>query len=202
MSKKLKGESLTIKPQATIFAGVNGAGKTTLYYNELELGNDFGFRINIDEIVSSFGNPKNQQDQIRASKIAIKIREKCIQESKDFNQESTLCGASILALFPKLKNKNYQINLYYIGVDSPKLAKQRVKMRVAKGGHDVKDELIEKRYFQSLKNLEKICHLCDKIVVFDNSKEFQKILEFENKKLNLYRETTWIENIFDKIRTI
>ena len=79
--------------------GVNGAGKTTLYYNELESAKDFGLRINIDEIVSSFGDWKNRKDQIRASKIALKIREKYIKEGKDFNQESTLCGNSILSLF-------------------------------------------------------------------------------------------------------
>ena len=60
--------------KAHIFAGVNGAGKTTLYYNELEQKKDFGRRINIDEIVSSFGDWKNQKDQIRASKIAINLR--------------------------------------------------------------------------------------------------------------------------------
>ena len=42
------------KPQATIFAGTNGTGKTTLYYQELENGKEFGYRINIDEFVSSF----------------------------------------------------------------------------------------------------------------------------------------------------
>ena len=41
------------KPQATIFAGTNGTGKTTLYYQELENGKEFGYRINIDEFVSS-----------------------------------------------------------------------------------------------------------------------------------------------------
>ena len=62
------------KPKAYIFAGVNGAGKTTLYYDKLEQGKHFGLRINIDEIVSSFGDWREQKDQFRASKIALKIR--------------------------------------------------------------------------------------------------------------------------------
>ena len=70
---------------AYIFAGVNGAGKTTLYYNELEKTKDFGRRINIDEMVSSFGNWKDQKDHIRASKIAINLRNSYIKNSYDFN---------------------------------------------------------------------------------------------------------------------
>lgn len=60
------------KPKAYIFAGVNGAGKTTLYYDKLEQGKHFGLRINIDEIVSSFGDWRELKDQFRASKIALK----------------------------------------------------------------------------------------------------------------------------------
>lgn len=188
------------KPKAVIFAGTNGAGKTTLYYNELEFENDFGFRINIDEIVSSFGDPKNAQDQIRASKIAIKIREKHIKNLKDFNQESTLCGASILNLFPRLKKANYQIVLYYVGIANATLAKERVKIRVAKGGHNVEDRIVEKRYKESLKNLERISSLCDKIVIYDNSKDFQKIVELEKGNLVIYKKPNWIESFLNKIQ--
>ena len=70
------------KPQATIFAGTNGTGKTTLYYQELENGKEFGYRINIDEFVSSFGDWREAKDQIRASKIAIRLREQYIKEKK------------------------------------------------------------------------------------------------------------------------
>ncbi|ENQ6653984.1 hypothetical protein ACEQH8_000708 [Campylobacter lari] len=92
-----------MKKIATIFAGAEGCGKTTLYYNELEKNKDFGLRINIDEIVSSFGDWKNQEDQFRASRIAIKMRENYIKKAYDFNQETTLCGTSILSLFKKLQ---------------------------------------------------------------------------------------------------
>ncbi|MBT0824160.1 MULTISPECIES: hypothetical protein [Campylobacter] len=92
-----------MKKIATIFARAEGCGKTTLYYNELEKNKDFGLRINIDEIVSSFGDWKNQEDQFRASRIAIKMRKNYIKKAYDFNQETTLCGTSILSLFKKLQ---------------------------------------------------------------------------------------------------
>ena len=132
-----------MQPNATIFAGVNGSGKTTLYYNELEKGRLFGLRVNIDEIVSSFGDWRSEKDQTRATKIALRIRKHYIQTHQSFNQETTLCGASITKLFSTLKANNYAITLYYVGLDSVEKAKQRVKIRVAKGGHDIDSKLIE-----------------------------------------------------------
>ena len=155
--------------KAYIFAGVNGAGKTTLYYNELEQKKDFGRRINIDEIVSSFGDWRNPKDQVRASKIAINLRNIYIHNKYDFNIETTLCGSSILALFQTLKENNYDIYLYYVKVDSIEIAKERVRQRVQKGGHDIDERLIEKRFAQSLENLEKVTPLCKEVFVFNNS---------------------------------
>lgn len=178
---------------AYIFAGVNGAGKTTLYYNELEKSKDFGLRINIDEIVSSFGDYKSSKDQMRASKIALKMRQNYINKGLDFNQESTLCGSSILSLFKTLKEKGYKINLYYIGVDSPQIAKERIKIRVAKGGHFIKDELVEKRFYKSLENLKKVLPLCDEVKIFDNSKECKQICEIKDNKIKHFTEASWLK---------
>jgi len=169
---------------AYIFAGVNGAGKTTLYYNALEQNNDFGRRINIDEIVSAFGDWKNQKDQIRASKIAIKLRNSYIKNSYDFNLETTLCGSSILSLFEKLKENDYTIHLYYVKVDSVDIAKDRVAQRVKKGGHNIDEKMIERRFKESLENLEKVIPLCDKVFEFDNSKNEMELKKITNAQIS------------------
>ncbi|MDL0080993.1 zeta toxin family protein [Helicobacter zhangjianzhongii] len=165
-----------MQPNATIFAGVNGSGKTTLYYNELEKGRLFGLRVNIDEIVSSFGDWRSEKDQTRATKIALRIRKHYIQTHQSFNQETTLCGASITKLFSTLKANNYAITLYYVGLDSVEKAKQRVKIRVAKGGHDIDSKLIERRFCTSLQNLKAIAPLSDDVLLFDNSAESLKLI--------------------------
>lgn len=172
---------------AYIFAGVNGAGKTTLYYNELEQKNDFGRRINIDEIVSAFGDWKNQKDQIRASKIAINLRNYYIKNSYDFNLETTLCGSNILSLFQKLKKCDYAIYLYYVKVDSVEIAKNRVAQRVKKGGHDINDNLIERRFKKSFENLEKVIPICDKVFIFDNSKNKMELNKIIKTQINHYK---------------
>ena len=180
-----------------IFAGVNGSGKSTLYKtNFLNQNIKNSIRINTDEIVYSFGDWKSSIDQIKAGKMAIQLRNKCFLEEKSFNEETTLTGKTIIKIIDKAKNLDYKIYLYYIGIDNPEIAKERVKNRVARGGHGISFNLIEKRYYESLKNLERIIHQCDFIEIFDNSKKFIRIFYYEDNQVfeNNIAKVNWIKN--------
>ena len=189
-----------MKFTATIIAGINGAGKTSLYYNELPNESYLlGTRINTDEFASSLGSWKNANIQFKAAKIALQIRQNCIENVANFNQETTLCGKSILNLFKELKNKGYVVRLYYVGVDTPEIAKQRVRERVAKGGHDIADEVIDKRYGETLQNLARVFKFCDKISLYDNSSAKNKRI-FSYDKINnalenhISQDIKWLNN--------
>ena len=178
-----------------IFAGVNGSGKSTLYKtNFLNKGIKNSIRINTDEIVYSFGDWKSNIDQIKAGKIAIQLRNKCFLEEKSFNEETTLTGKTILKIINKAKDLGYKIHLYYIGIDNPEIAKERVKNRVARGGHGISPEIIEKRYYESLQNLEKLIYQCDSIEIYDNSEKFIRIFYYENKQIHInnIEKVNWI----------
>lgn len=178
-----------------IFAGVNGSGKSTLYKTNF-LNKDIknSIRINTDEIVYSFGDWKSNIDQIKAGKIAIQLRNKCFLEEKSFNEETTLTGKTILKIINKAKDLGYKIHLYYIGIDNPEIVKERVKNRVARGGHGISPEIIEKRYYESLQNLEKLIYQCDSIEIYDNSEKFIRIFYYENKQIyiNNIEKVNWI----------
>ena len=180
-----------------IFAGVNGSGKSTLYKtNFLNQNIKNSIRINTDEIVYSFGDCKSSIDQIKAGKIAIQLRNKCFLEEKSFNEETTLTGKTILKIIDKAKNLGYKIHLYYIGIGNPEIAKERVKNRIARGGHGISSNLIEKRYYESLQNLEKILSKCDLIEIYDNSVKFYRIFYYEDKQVfeNNIAKVNWIKN--------
>ena len=180
-----------------IFAGVNGSGKSTLYKtNFLNQNIKNSIRINTDEIVYSFGDWKSSIDQIKAGKIAIQLRNKCFLEEKSFNKETTLTGKTILKIIDKAKDLGYKIHLYYIGIDNPEIAKERVKNRIARGGHGISSNLIEKRYYESLQNLEKILSKCDLIEIYDNSVKFYRIFYYEDKQVfeNNIAKVNWIKN--------
>ena len=167
-----------------LFAGVNGAGKSTLYSSE-NLNNDIknSIRINTDEIVKKIGDWKNNSDQIKAAKIAINLRNECFQNGKSFNEETTLTGKTILKTIDRAKELGYELQLFYVGVNSPEIAKERIKNRVEKGGHDIKNDIVEKRYYESLKNLEEVILKFDKISLYDNSKKCKNILLFSNNEI-------------------
>ena len=180
-----------------IFAGVNGSGKSTLYKtNFLNQNIKNSIRINTDEIVYSFGDWKSSIDQIKAGKIAIQLRNKCFLEEKSFNEETTLTGKTILKIIDKAKNLGYKIHLYYIGIGNPEIAKERVKNRIARGGHGISSNLIEKRYYESLQNLEKILSKCDLIEIYDNSVKFYRIFYYADKQVfeNNIAKVNWIKN--------
>ena len=171
-----------------IFAGVNGAGKSTLYNSE-NLDNEIKYstRINTDEIVRKIGDWKNNSDQIKAAKIAINLRNDCLQYEKSFNEETTLTGKTILKTIDKAKELGYELQLFYIGVNNPEIAKERIRNRVEKGGHNIADEIVEKRYYESLKNLKQVITKFDEVYLYDNSIRYKHIFSFTNNKI-LYKD--------------
>lgn len=77
-----------------LIAGVNGAGKSTLYQSLQSLQ---GMpRVNTDEILRDFGDWRNMADVMTAGKIAVKKIARYFDEGITFNQETTLCGKSII----------------------------------------------------------------------------------------------------------
>lgn len=160
----------------TIFAGVNGAGKTSIYksiyYNE----NIDEKRINTDEMVSRIGHWQDNNLQIKCAREAIKLIKKYIVEGISFNQETTLSGKSIISNIKLAKEKGFYVTMNYIGVKSVDITKERVAIRVRKGGHGIPDEAIERRYFDSLANLSKVINICDKINIYDNSEMFKLVM--------------------------
>ena len=171
-----------------IFAGVNGAGKSTLYNSE-NLDNEIKYstRINTDEIVRKIGDWKNNSDQIKAAKIAINLRNDCLQHGKSFNEETTLTGKTILKTIDKAKELGYELQLFYIGVNNHEIAKERIRNRVEKGGHNIADEIVEKRYYESLKNLKQVITKFDEVYLYDNSIKYKHIFSFINNKI-LYKD--------------
>ena len=176
-----------------LFAGVNGAGKSTLYNTEsLDINKKDTVRINTDEIVRKIGNWKNDSDQIKAAKIAINLRNNCFQYGKSFNEETTLTGKTILKIIDKVKEQGYELQLFYVGLNSSDIAKERVKNRVEKGGHNIENDVIEKRYYESLKNLKKIISKFDKVYLYDNSIKYKNIFLFsDNTILFKDKNITW-----------
>ena len=196
-----------------IFAGVNGAGKSTFYINQLEDDDFYGARINSDEIVREFGDWNNPIDQNRAGRLAIKLRNSYLQKGIDFNIETTLSGHSIVNFIKKAKINNYRITVFYVGLNSVELAKQRVAIRVAKKGHDIEEKTIERRFVQSFDNLVKIIPIADVLYFYDNSQvianeqqqkfaNLEKIAEKQKNNIYIQQNIEWFDRVINKAKEI
>ena len=179
-----------------IIAGVNGAGKSTLYQISDNLKNMP--RVNVDEIVNTLGDWRNTHDVFAAGKIAVNKIFQYMNDGLTFNQETTLCGKSIINNIFKAKERGYYIELHYVSVDSVEIAKERVKRRVANGGHGIPEKDIEKRDEESIKQLNSILKECDLVVFYDNTKCFRRFAIC--KKGRLIRISQRIPAWFSKVK--
>lgn len=167
----------------TIFAGVNGAGKTSIYKSIYYKENMNEKRINTDEMVARIGSWKDNNIQFRCAREAVKLINKYITEGISFNQETTLCGKSIIKNIKLAKEKGFYVTMNYIGVENVQIAKERVAIRVSKGGHGIPDDAIERRYDDSLVNLNKVLSICDKVNIYDNTEMFKLVAIFSNGQI-------------------
>jgi predicted ABC-type ATPase len=163
------------KPQLVVIAGPNGAGKSTL-------SERFIFRkiiiINPDVIAK-----ENALSILEAGKIAIKQRNEALTARKSFAIETTLTGSGEINLMKEAKRSGYKINLAYIGIDDVSLSRTRVKTRVTKGGHNVPNEDIARRYERSINNLPKAFEVADRAYILDNSTTKLDLLYFKNGRI-------------------
>ena len=182
----------------TIFAGVNGTGKTSLYNIAFANNDALGKRVNIDELVRSVGDWRDNKLQLAAGKQAVRLIRQYIKDGVSFHQETTLAGKSVFRTIREAKAAGFEIVMYFIGVESVEIAKGRVRARVKKGGHGVDEALIEKRFPASLEHLKLAIPLCDTIHIYDNSSESIRYIltiiqgEAKEREVNL---PTWLTQV-------
>ncbi len=162
----------------TIIGGVNGVGKSSLSGVLSAENNDLGVLINTDKITADMGG-----DKIEGGKAAIRQIEKCLDMGISFTQETTLSGVRVLKTVKRAVSSDYYIRLYYVGVDSAEESIRRIKNRVAKGGHDIPDDDVRRRFAKRFDDLMMILPYCNEAHFFDNENGFSESAEYKNGTL-------------------
>lgn len=162
------------KPTYTIFAGINGAGKTALY-NVLAPNTDLGTRVSVDDIAASLGDWRDTLVQLKAARSAMSLLGDLIKKRVSINQETTLPGEAIVRFAKQAREAGYFITLYFVGIENVEMAIERVKERVAKGGHGIEEAVIRKRFAALATNLARLIPYCDVVYLYDNSRRFRRV---------------------------
>ncbi len=153
-----------------IIAGCNGAGKTTASFTILpEILNCKEF-VNADEIAKGLSPFQPEKVSFEAGRIMLNRINELLLGNENFAFETTLATKSYKNKIIEAKEKGFQVTLLFFWLQNVKLAKERVKIRVSEGGHNIQPEVIERRYSRGIKNLFEIyLPIVDGALLFDNS---------------------------------
>ena len=176
-----------------IISGCNGAGKTTASYTVLPDILDCREFVNADEIARGLSPFNAGSVAIEAGKLMLQRIEELLEKNVTFAIETTLATRSYVNLVKRAQQQGYRVNLLYFWLSSPELAMKRVAERVSKGGHDIPEEIIKRRYTAGINNLFKLfMPVVDYWAIFDNSQadrmkiasgRLDKPADIQNKEL-------------------
>jgi predicted ABC-type ATPase len=160
-----------------IIAGCNGAGKTTASFTILPDILDCKEFVNADEIAKGISPFQPEKVSLDAGRIMLNRINELIEENQNFAFETTLSTRSYRNKILAAKNKGYRVTLLFFWLQNVELAKERVKIRVEEGGHNINPDIIERRYYKGIKNLFDIyLPIIDGALIFDNSEGKHELL--------------------------
>ena len=159
------------RPLIYVLAGVNGAGKSSIAGAAFRAsGADY---YNPDETARALRAARPALSQTDANGAAWqqgkRLLERAIAERLDFAFETTLGANTIPALLAEAAEQGLEVRVSYVGLSTPELHIERVRRRVRRGGHDIPEADIRRRYERSRINL---VHLLPKLAAlraYDNS---------------------------------
>ena len=153
-----------------ILSGCNGSGKTTASYAILPELLEVSEFVNSDEFAKSLSPFNPSAASITASRLMLMKIRYLLDRRADFSIETTLATRSLLGIVKEAKTLGYTVTIMYLWLESPHLAMERVKARVAAGGHNISDEVVQRRYYSGLHYFfEQYAPICDRWVLADNS---------------------------------
>ncbi len=186
-------------PNFYIIAGCNGAGKTTASFTILPAILHCREFVNADNIAYVISPWNMEGAAIEAGRLMLHRIAELMEKREDFAIETTLATRSYVGQVKKAKALGYTVTLLYIWIESTDMAMDRVATRVTKGGHNIPDEVVVRRYYKGLSNLFNLfVPICDEWVIANNSRENLDIIASGQKNLVHIIENNEIWGIIQK----
>lgn len=178
----------------TLVGGVNGAGKSSLTGTLKAERTDLGVIVDPDRITAELGG-----DEYEGGKAAVERIEKALHDGVNLTQETTLSGGYPKRLAKQAKEAGYHVRLYYVGLDSLQDSLQRIQNRVLKGGHDIPQHDVERRFAHRFEDVRKVLPYCDEAKFFDNDNGFVLVAEYRNGEILPLgnRRPAWLRRLME-----
>jgi len=162
----------------TIVGGVNGVGKSSLSGVLKVERLDLGHIIDVDKLAV-----ENSCGAIESGKLALTKIEDFLDRGLSFTQETTLSGQRTEKTIRIAKEKGYTVRLFYIGLNTLDESVERIKNRVLRGGHNIQEDDVERRFGKRFDDVAKILPYCDEAHFFDNDNGFVEVGEYKNGEI-------------------
>lgn len=159
------------RPRIYVLAGTNGAGKSSVAGATFRaFGGDY---FNPDEaaqrIRASSPGTSQRDANGRAWREGKRLLERAIAERLDWAFETTLGGDTLVALLENAADAGFEVRVWWAGLAGVDLHLARVRARVAKGGHDIPEGDVRRRYDKGRENLIRLLPRLTELRLYDNS---------------------------------
>lgn len=153
-----------------IIAGPNGAGKSTFAQEFLPAEAGCPIFVNADLIAAGLSPFAPELAAVKAGRLMLEQIHEHVRKGESFAFETTLSGRAYAQQIPKWRADDYLVKLFFLRLPSVEMAIARVRERVAAGGHNVSNEVVQRRFRSGLQNFETVYRsLVDEWVLYDNS---------------------------------
>lgn len=161
------------QPVFLIVAGPNGSGKSSSYRDtKIEQSGRTIWIVNPDLLTVRIHEVEGLSiaDANRAAVERIETwLDASMEVHKSVGVETVLSTPKYRRLVAKAKGFGFAVWLVYVVLDSLERNIERVRLRVAKGGHDVAEDKIRSRYARSLEQFPWFLEQADAAWIYDNS---------------------------------
>lgn len=158
-------------PNVIVLAGPNGAGKSTISNSLIRVQFDCAHYVNADTIARGLSAFNVEAMAIKAGRIMLQHLHDLAADKKDFAFETTLASKTFALWIAELKTQGYRFHLIYLWLSTAELAMDRVRSRVAEGGHGIPEGTIRRRHQRGVENFFQLYRpLADTWMFFNHSK--------------------------------
>jgi predicted ABC-type ATPase len=181
------------KRNLVIVAGPSGAGRSTVA-DFLMLNRNIFSYLNADVIGKGMAAASRAGSDISAGRVLLEEIEVSLARNESIAFESTMSGMSWRSLIKRAKERGYDTTICYVAVSGVEISIERVRRRVAEGGHDIPEGTLRRRFERSITNfMEHYRYLCDYWYFFDNSGSSAKLVGFkeQTKEASILDQITW-----------
>lgn len=154
------------KPQMIFIAGSNGSGKSTLW-KVAEFGKSLLF-LNVDDKFKELKSANPEALFKEASDWRNSEMSRLIKSGESFGAE-TVFDEGKLGYISRAKKKGFETSIHFIALESADMAVERVRQRVQKGGHDVPEESVRRKWQESLDVANLAVERADAMFFYDNT---------------------------------